>query len=102
MSWSLKKGISRFFPFLASNDVPQLKPKRSKKKKEPSVKSGKSSKKKSTVTTPTSDTAITRKILGVRERCDKLKSFQEEFFVVSLINVLLGQGMVCGNTIQTL
>ena len=34
------------------------------------------------------------KILGDRRRCDKLQSLQEEFFIVSMINVLLAQGKV--------
>ena len=37
---------------------------------------------------------ISTKILGDRRRCTKLQSLQEEFFVVSTINVLLSQGMV--------
>lgn len=97
--WVVGQFISllRLFFFLAaaSNDVPKQKSKKSKKKKESSAKSGKSSKKKpSPVSTITTNTAITTKMLGDRDRCDKLKSFQEEFFVISLINVLLGQGMV--------
>ena len=38
------------------------------------------------------------KILGHRQRCDKLKSLHDEIFVISVIDVLLAQGKVLTDT----
>ena len=72
-------------------DAEVNKTKKQKKRKKASTKETKSAKKKNPVI-PVDK--ISHTILGERTRCEKLKSPQEEVFIVSMINVLLAQGMV--------